>query len=67
MYEVDGDKFTCLSCGDQIVTSKSHKAFCRGFEKKPWIVLAPTKERVEFWKESTDFIEWAKKNRLKLA
>jgi hypothetical protein len=67
MYEIDDkDHIVCLTCGDKIVTVKSHKPFCKGFAGKPWTALALTKDRFDYWKNDPGFIEWARKNRVRL-
>lgn len=68
MYDIDEkNNITCWTCGDKIVTIKSHKPFCKGFSRKPWTVLNMTKERVEYWKNAPGFAKWAESNRIRFS
>lgn len=64
MYESDDKGLTCLTCGNRVVTVKSHDFFCRGFERGPWLAMSITPERLEYWKSSPLFKKWADKNNM---
>jgi hypothetical protein len=68
MYEQDDQgHITCVTCGNKIVTVKSHEVYCRGFMKEPWQVLSLTKDRLEHWKASDLFLEWAGQKKIDLS
>lgn len=68
MYEVgEDDSITCLTCGDKIVTVRSHELFCKGFKREPWKALSITPERIAYWIQSEMFQKWASDNNIQLS
>ncbi len=58
----------CVTCGDFVVSFKSHKPFCKGVDKgKPWLMLPLTKENVRAWGDSVELRKWAKHSGISLS
>lgn len=54
-------RLCCVTCGDMVVSLRSHTPFCKGVNKgRPWLVLPLTKELARIWGDSIEFHKWAK-------
>lgn len=65
-YDDTNSGNTCDFCGDRFVTWRSHKLFCQGLDKRPWLILPPNPDRIDIWSTNKEFIEWAKLNNIKV-
>ncbi len=55
-------RLQCVTCGDMVVSLRSHEIFCKGVDKgRPWLMLPVTKEHVRIWWHSIEFQKYAKK------
>lgn len=62
------ENLQCITCGDFVVSLKSHEPFCKGVDKgKPWLMLPITKENVRAWGDSIELEKFAKSSGINLS